>query len=514
LSFSAALLAASAAAACFPGPSPNAGIAALSAARGEAPRPVLSGPEETLASADGDFVVHWTMEGEDRPDPAGDEDGSGVPDYPERLLEGLLLARDQYLALGWRPILPDAGAAGSDAVDVYVHAIEANGYAYLVPVDADPGASCFIEIDPELGDLGDVGLESVAAHELHHCVQFGYSGASASWIYEATATFAQYGVYSDPLLQAALDVLWNIRLRGMDQPIDSVGNRFEYAGFLLLKFWEEYPEGSADPAAGPALWERLALLPDWREALDAEAEARWDQGLDRSFLDFAAWNRFACSRDDGAHYDPLRYPCELPAVSVDVEEVAPGSALLFAVHEDATHTALYFDLPADGDERPVELRCDPVDAGSADGSEARVRLIAVDAYGKAGEEADATGRDAESFTLRLDGEIDPAGSVAIVAASTGETAAASECTIQRVDAVEPPPDAADPEGEGCACAAATAPSLAGAGWPAAGGLLAALGLRRRGSGRGRGPAPTASPALSPRPLRRTSPGSGACSPRP
>ncbi len=405
-------------------------------ARGEF-RPALSGPEETVEAGDGRWLIRWTTEGEDAIAASNDGDGNGLPDGVDAIVRGLEEGEAAFADAGWRPILGDEGEGGSDAIDVYVRQIDAFGFAFTEAVDG--GFSCYVELDPDNTDLGADVASSVAAHEAHHCVQYAYTVESHSWLYEATATFEQYRVFTGPALDLALGVLWSQRLRGMDQPIDTLGERFEYAGFALLKHWAD--RGGAD--APTALWETLADEPDWPDALATFADARFGESWDATFTEWAVWNLFACGRDDGAHYDPASHPCDFEAISVEVAEIDPADEILEFVHEDGPATALYGELPAGGSADPLELAC----AVAPNEARATVALVAIGADGAAGEVATGFAADGDVLEVRLTQLVDPDGTIGIVATSTGELPAEIRCGKARVPPLED-------EGEGCAgCAA-------------------------------------------------------------
>ncbi len=342
------------------------------------PRPELSGAVRVASRAG--FQVHWTDEGSDALR-GGDNDGDGRPDAVDRVLGALESADRFYQAEGWRAALPDDGEGGSDEIDVYLHAVDINGYAH--PIDRGLGLAhaCWIEVDGSLANGDTLVLESVAAHEFHHCVEYAYTPFADSFIYESTATWAQYRAVSDDVLEVGASVLWGTRLREPDRRIDDVGGRFEYAGFVWVKFWSEF--GGRDPSRAPALWEALVEEEsDWQAAHEAEAQRVWGRSLDEVFLEHAVWNGFACARDDGAHYDPLVHRClvdsEVPVDEVVADEVA-------FTHVEVPYTALYASVAASGDARPIAVECgDP-----GQGARAGLALVALDASGVAGEQVSA-----------------------------------------------------------------------------------------------------------------------------
>jgi len=438
------------------------------AARGG--RPDLSGTEQVLNSEDGFFAIHYTEEGEDRVQSLVDGDGNGLADPLDRILSGLVTARSAYQQRGYRTLVGDAGAEGSPAIDVYVVELEGNGFANAVPAEegAEPW-SCYIRLAADLtGTSGEI-LESVAAHELHHCVQYRYTTAAAPWIYEATATWEQYSLYDSGLLELALALLWGTRLSGAARPLDDVGSRFEYAGFNWWKFWNEHlPSG--DERLVP-VWEALSAQPDWRETLESEAQRLWQLDLQEAFLEYATWNGFACARDDGAHYDQESMGCLLEAVSVPVAPLAVGEEVV-VVLDPGAYTSTYLELAASGGQDAPSLNC----SGPGAEAEALVRLIAVDELGRRGAERSVRVAEDDGLELRLDDALGRLGSALVVVASVGDGPLELRCTARWLEPVLD--DEEDAPQEGCLCSSAAPLASRPGAWPALAALLL-LGLRRR-----------------------------------
>lgn len=433
-------------------------------------RPALSGPAQTVETEGGEITIHWTDEGADAIGLDSDDDGNGLPDGIDRMLDGLEIGLASYTADGWRPLLMDEGEGDTESVDVYVRDIEAFGYAYAEPT-AD-GGSCFMELDPHNHTLGEGMAESVAAHELHHCIQYAYTWQANSWIYEATATYEQYLNFSGPTIDTALQALWSQRLLRMDRPISGTGDRYEYAGFVFLKFLAD----RGDPADLPALWEALAVDHDWMIAFEAESQRKWGETFAETFTWFATWNLFACGRDDGQHYDPATHPCALEG-SVLAQELAPEVTEVSFVHTEFTHTAEFAEQWVGWtDDRPPELSCEV----APDGAQALIALLEIDGWGAQAQVALGAADAGEELRVRLPSRVDEAGSFGIVSSSVGPVAAEVSCAITRV---EPTDDPVEPDdgGDGCSCSSAVAsggvPGLAIA-------LVAvASALRRRRRGR-------------------------------
>lgn len=306
-------------------------------------RPQLSGPVERV-QLDG-FTIHFTRTGADAP-PDTDTDADGLPDLIDAVIDGLSTGVVAFAEEGFRPLVGDDSAGGDDAIDVYITDIDAYGYA--IPVSSGgQGWSCYMQIDPGTDVFGRIA-ESVAVHELHHCVQFRYNPNLASWIYEAGATYEQYTHVTDPVLDYALGALYAMRLGAPELKLASTVDRHEYAGFLWMKFWTEF-EGY-DPSRLPRLWEALADAQGWQAGLRIASEEAFGLPLEQVYWHHVAWNGFACGGSDGLHYldDPL--PCvvdtTLPLVPWD------GTEPIEIHHSEGPFTSQTLELAL---EQPSEL---------------------------------------------------------------------------------------------------------------------------------------------------------------
>jgi len=437
---------------------------------GRGSRPTLSGTEQIVRSEDGLFALHYTREGEDRVQSVQDLDADGRPDVVDEVLAGLEMARSAFVARGYRDVVRDAGGGGGPELDVYIVDLANNGFANAVPAEAaEEPWSCYIRLAADLTSQGGELLQSVAAHELNHCVQYRYTTTSDTWIYESAATFEQYGLYESGLLEVGLQVLWGTRLSGAGRPLDDVGNRFEYAGFSWWKFWNEFQPGVERMVP---LWEALASEPRWRQALDAQALALWELTLPEIFLEFSTWNAFACARDDGGHYAQDAMPCLLENVSVPVTLMAADQELV-VVLDPGDYTSATLELDDDGGGQSPFVQCELSEAQEQ--AQVLVRLIGLDQYGRRGAQAEAHLDPSGQIGLRLDEGLAIGGRAIVVLASVGEAAATVSCVAGFVEPLAQEPEAA--AGDGCQCS--TSP-WAGTYWSLlVPWLLAWVVLRRR-----------------------------------
>lgn len=414
------------------------GVPFVPGTRADDPRPSLSGPTEDVDV--GRFRIHFTREARDAPSPI-DKDGNGLPDLVDTIGLALVAAEDDYRAEGWRPLVDDEGAEGSNQLDVYVRDLDAYGRSTPWRV-SDRSWSCFLEIDAGVQLSGSVAT-SVATHELHHCVEFRYNATLEPWLYESAATYEQYSHVVDPILDVAVGVLYNTRLGAPERRLGAADGRFEYAGFLWMKFWAEV--GGRNEERLPALWEALGDAETGAEGLDTEAVRVFGTDLADTFVTHAAWNTFACSGDDGGHYADDVIPCILDVRS---PIVAWDGAPFDVLHDQAPFTSAYYALTGTGGRMAV----------SCDGAEGlRFAAVAVDPNGRGHEIARGEGGDTVVVGSALGGTVR-----LIVAGTEGPLEASCR-------EVEPPPE---PEAyQGCGCETTT-----GGGWWMVLGILVA---RRR-----------------------------------
>ncbi len=419
-------------------------------------RPELTGPEEVVASADGRFLVHYTLEGDDAP--KGDVGNDGVPEVVTWALEGLEIGVERFEDRGYRELIGDDGDGGSNAIDVYIKAIDANGYAHPFTVSEADGNSCYMRLDNAL--TLDGVMQSVTIHELHHCVQYRYTALSHSWIYEATATFEQYRTYLDEKLAAAVVVLYSRRLQDPQLPMDRLDGDFEYAGMIAMQFWEQF--GGLDPVRVPELWEALADEPDWRKTFNNVAQHNWDLSWNDTFLEFATWNAFACANNDGAHYDETELPCnEFVSVPFRSKKWDNGELELRLKLTEPTHSADYWELD---DEEPlldIGVDCE----APRKKAEMAMRLVTVDQDGNRTGHVDAAADD-QPLSLRLTEPRSAGGSLRLIGASVGDGTLNVRCSVRQLQ----------PEGSpasGCGCS--NGESATAYWWL----LIGVAGLRRR-----------------------------------
>ena len=140
------------------------------------------------------FRVHWTSQ---------TEDAASIPFVKQTIAVFEQVWSDQVDRLGWPAPPADGGLGGNDLVDVYLVDLgrEAFGYATV-----DRSALCgtcqsvhgYLVLDNDYVGFGpdpSVALESTAAHEFSHLVQFGIAYGGEGWAYESTAVWLERAVF-------------------------------------------------------------------------------------------------------------------------------------------------------------------------------------------------------------------------------------------------------------------------------------------------------------------------------
>jgi len=289
--------------------------------RADLSRPTLSGEERVHLSADGRLRVHYTLAGGDAVGAADADPANGVPDTVDWAEQGAARMLDVFVGEDGWPMPPgDEGLGGDDRIDLYLRGLDANGYAHVNTLPSG-GLSMWMEVDPAGVGFGKLLFLSIVGHETHHLLEFAISeGGFDGWIAEATATYAQYLLFSgERLADLARGALWALRLAGAARALDDEDGQFAYAGMVWVKYLVD--RGGGDRLRLLELWQHLARENGWERGHDAYTRARLGLSLDEAAADYAVWNWFACGNDDGHHYDEAAAGCGLP-IRMTATEVA------------------------------------------------------------------------------------------------------------------------------------------------------------------------------------------------
>ncbi|OGU00364.1 MAG: hypothetical protein A2X80_12875 [Geobacteraceae bacterium GWB2_52_12] len=252
--------------------------------------PVLSGPELTVTSPSGRFLIHYTTAGDD-----------AVPSlaWVQTVAQTFDDVANAYLNRGWRLAPTNSGAP----YDVYLRDLAPRRLYGLTTSDrlnASSGFphafSSFLEIDNNYTDtLYDPyteiqNLQITAAHEYHHAIQYGYNFFFDIWYAEATSSFFEDELYDNVnQLYNYIPGWFNNSTRSIDLAVGDnatqvgagygrwIFNRYlaEQHGIDVVKAaWEKLapmnsPGGNADIPMVPVL-ESLLLAAPYNSSLGAD----------------------------------------------------------------------------------------------------------------------------------------------------------------------------------------------------------------------------------------------------
>jgi len=277
--------------------------------------PVLSGPESTLISPSGRFLIHYTTSGAD-----------AVPSlaWVQTVAQTFDDVAVSYSTLGWRPAPTVSGAP----YDVYLREL-APGRLYGQTTSGQPLASpgfanavaSFIEIDDDylepvyqnalsgpltVDQKALQSLQITAAHEFHHAIQFGYNIFFDVWYAEATATWHEDELFdSINQLYSYIPAWFNNSRTVLDTPAD-VTTGGGYGRWIFNRYLaEQHGSGTIR-----LVWERLAPLPSPGNNADVPMLPVIDSVLSTSFsgslaADFFGFTKRVYARDWATHTNEI-----------------------------------------------------------------------------------------------------------------------------------------------------------------------------------------------------------------
>jgi hypothetical protein len=130
-----------------------------------------------------------------------DDDGSGLPDFPEQVALHAEAVLEMYAAMGFRAPISEADMGielgGSPAFDFYLVDFAGTADGQFA-TDRCQGQVCsgFMIMENDFKNYGypskEDGIRTLTSHELFHAVQAAYRNGQDSWLSEGTATWSEY----------------------------------------------------------------------------------------------------------------------------------------------------------------------------------------------------------------------------------------------------------------------------------------------------------------------------------
>jgi hypothetical protein len=253
------------------------------------------------------FCVHWvavnTPQDRDAP-PVTDADIDGIPDFVESMSDvAEHVHQVENDEMGWREPVGDGSRGGDfDKTDVYLKQLGDDGiygystpdpnqkptnhhqFAYLV-MDNDFSQSEFPRYANPLQPM-----QVTAAHEYNHILQFGYDWLQDTWMFEATATWAEDKVYDDVNDYVSYLKAWS----ELTQVPLTTFDALDFSNRINLKVY------------GSAVWVRWlderfgqdVVRSAWEHSLDSATPSFGPGAFNKALLDrgssfFRAFTRFA-----------------------------------------------------------------------------------------------------------------------------------------------------------------------------------------------------------------------------
>ncbi|RKH65766.1 MXAN_6640 family putative metalloprotease [Corallococcus aberystwythensis] len=259
-------------------------------------------PEDTVESvvSPGErFRIHFTRQGPHAV-PAADADGSGVPDFVERVASTYERVATFYAGLGFRLPPDDTNPTGDDGgdgrFDVYLvdfARIGDGAFRQETCLDGVTRCTGFMLQENDFAGYGypsdAEAVDTLASHEFFHAVQAAYRPGLGSIASEGTA------VWATERFEPALDDLEGFTRGYMLTPDSTLaldpagpGVAFSYGAGLFFQFLgERYGDGVL-----LALLEESVRQPEarWPVLLDTCLRRDFASSFDAAFALFATWN--------------------------------------------------------------------------------------------------------------------------------------------------------------------------------------------------------------------------------
>lgn len=257
-------------------------------------------------SPSGFFKLHYDTLGTHAV-PSADGNANNVPDYIEKCAAYMDTSLTAHTSRGYLSPPSDFPLGGDAKFDVYFEEMGAYGYAVSEADGPEPWNDAsshlvlhrdFVGFPPNDDPEGDIpgAAKATAVHEYHHCVQFAYDPDELIWFMESGATWMEDIGFN------LVDDNYNYLGSFMSNPETSLMSTsiHMYASFI----WQMFLTEQFDTSLVRAVWEGArTTTTDVFEAMTDSLLGRYGWTPDSAFAQFALWNFFTGSRDDGAHYD-------------------------------------------------------------------------------------------------------------------------------------------------------------------------------------------------------------------
>ncbi len=247
-------------------------------------RPNLSGPEYTLTSPDGHFLVHWTDQGADATNQSYAEGIAEAADYSWQV---------ECDEMGFFEPPPDAGVGGNDLYDIYIMNIGPLGYTSGAGEFQPPDSThdCSASHIVMCRGLQTGQRNCTVSHEFAHAIQMSYDYNEPIWFMENCAVWAEEQVY--PEVNDYVNYL-----HGGDNPLrkpwwdirDSGGSLYHYGGVLWAMYMSQRLD---DTDVIRQVWQYCA---DTRgmNMMEAQEDMFADHGMlwEDAFMEYGLWRWF------------------------------------------------------------------------------------------------------------------------------------------------------------------------------------------------------------------------------
>jgi hypothetical protein len=217
---------------------------------------------------------------------------------------------DEIGVLGFREPPDDGsdpdGGGGSSHYDIYVQNLSGvYGYcqgSYTVPATPQNDATSYCVIDNDYAGFGYPNpqdpMKVTVAHEFNHALQNAHDYTEDLWYKEASSTYMEDYVY------------------------DSINDYTQYLGYFLSYPYRsiDWNDGSGLRIYGACVWNHFLadnfgpeiIADNWyacegglstMKHIDVVLTSTYGSSIEEAFAEFAVWNFFTGTRDDGSHYD-------------------------------------------------------------------------------------------------------------------------------------------------------------------------------------------------------------------